>query len=554
MHQALPKSFERVVFALLEDLNTPRSLTVKLLIEHGEWDQLLRLKVDSAQYCTSWDYFRDVQATELLRKCGDLPGTSEKIRHINSVQTFHTAEMQCAKTNVRFLAHLSNYYSDLNDRESIVEMRIRDILESVKKQVTDILGNLPKTIEGRHGPGATFSDRSRRTTIPDKHSTRPTITSDARCLLPFWEDTSWCRELMKDMPYQSDPVAVRGNRFTSVPKDALKNRGICIEPSINIFLQLGLGGVIRRRLQAHGIELESAQFLHRQVAREASRNGHMCTIDLSNASDTVSHNLVKFLLPESWYETLKSLRSPFSVVEGRITRLEKFSSMGNGFTFELETLIFLSLAMVACRLCDITPEPGKNVHVYGDDIIVPVQASSCLLALLRYCGFTPNSDKTFTNGVFRESCGGDYFLGDAVRPHYIEGVPCEATAWISLANGLRRVATEYFSSGAFLGPFQRAWFRALDSLPSRIRRLRGPVSFGDAVIHDEREFWVTRTRHSIHYIRAYVAVGKPIPLNRWGAGAQLASALYGVPSTGPIPRKGGKDLVSGYREKWLARS
>jgi len=551
--QTFPLFLEKVVFSLLEDLHTPRSLTVKLLIEHGEWDQLLHLKTDPAQYISSLDYFKDAMATALLSKCTDLPGSNPEDRAKEAVKAFLAAERQCRVTNDRFSSHIMNGpFEDPND------VRVHDLLERVKKTVAEILGKIPSDLSGRHGPGATYDDRGQRTTVPDKMSTQPTVTIEARSLLPFWEDTSWCRELMRDSPNRSDPKVVRGNRFVTVPKDALKDRGICIEPSMNIFFQLGIGGFIRRRLREAGIDLEVGQTIHRQVACESSRTGRFCTVDLSSASDTVAYNLVKFLLPELWFEVLSTLRSPITLVKGESHILEKFSSMGNGFTFELETLLFLSLCVEATRAAGIEPIPGYNIFVYGDDLIVPTQASRNLLAILRYCGFTPNDKKTFITGMFRESCGGDYFNGAAVRPHFIEEYPCGNAAWISLANGLRRVVTEFFGNHYGLGFVKRAWFRTLDAIPTNVRRLRGPVHLGDIVIHDVSCHWNTRDQGTrsgerwwIREILCYIPVAQPIPLSRWNPGAQLASALYGVPSTGPIPRKGGKDTVSGYRFKWV---
>lgn len=547
MHQTLPKCFERVVFQLLEDLDTPRSLTVTLLIKHGEWDQLLRLKVDPAQYdCDPDKYFRDASATELLRKCADLPGTSDKERTRNAVKAFYEAEKLCKVTNDRFDLHIHN--GPFEDPKDVL---VHEYLEQVKKFIADVLGDLPREVIGRHGPGATYGDRGVRTTIPDKMSSRPTATLAARCFIPFWEDTAWCRELLRDAPYQSDPEVVRGDRFATAVKDALKFRGITIGPSINVFYQLGIGGSMRRCLGNVGIDLDNGQTRHRQVACTASKTGHLCTIDLSQASDTVSKKLVEYLLPKHWYECLTALRSPFTKVDGKDYYLEKFSGMGNGYTFELETLIFLGLAYIATRNSTITPVIGGNIFVYGDDIIVPTEASRGLLAMLRYCGFKPNPDKTYVTGWFRESCGGDYFNGVAVRPHYVKEFPNEPSAWISLANGLRRSSAQYYSSSVCDVPFRGAWFRALDAIPSNIRRLRGPVSLGDAVIHDDVSHWTLKWEHGHAFVRGYVAIGKSVPLERWNPGAQLASALYGVPSTGPIPRKAGKDLVSGHRERWV---
>lgn len=543
----LDLNLQRVIFALCEDLDTPRSLTVKLLIEHAEWDQLARLSCDPAHYANADLYFRSAVPSDMLRKCIDLPTTWD--RDAVAIEAFYEAEKLCSLTNARFSRYLQN-----GPFEDPLEVRTVELLRGVKSRLARILGPLPEEVDPRHGPGATFNDRGNETTVPHKMSSRPTAHASALCWLPFWEQTSWSRELVANAPYQSMPEIVRGDRFISVAKNAKTNRGIAIGPSVNIFYQLGLGAAMRRKLRNIGVVLEEAQPLHKQVACEASIRGDVATIDLTSASDTVSRKLVEYLFPGDWYEAMKSLRSPLTKVRGKHVYLEKFSSMGNGFTFELETLIFLAIALEACHLSGCPGVPGVTVFVYGDDIIVPRVASRCLLAMLRFCGFKPNREKSFTDGPFRESCGGDYYLGVDVRPLYIEEYPSEPQQWISLANGLRRLAAQYSGSHGVLGPFQRAWFRALDAIPSNIRRLRGPVYLGDVVIHDTRGTWETRAKPEYPYVRqcrAYVPMSKSIPLERWGPGPMLASALYGVPSTGPIPRLGGTEQVQGYRIRWL---
>jgi len=236
--------------------------------------------------------------------------------------------------------------------------------------------------------------------------------------------------------------------------------------------------------------------------------------------------------------------------KGTWFKLEKFSSMGNGFTFELETLIFSALArsLVAARGLD-----PSVVRCYGDDLIVPAECYSDVVAGLKMFGFSPNMKKTFGEGPFRESCGGDYWRGVPVRAHFIETLPDEPQQWISLANGLRRISqvpgNEDLSRKRW--EFVRnAWFIAQDSLPKKIRECRGPSSLGDIVIHDIPEKWSYTTPPKDFdpswdqtYIRAYVPVPSVLPWNHWKPLVQLASCTLGLPSAGITPRGG----ISGYR-------
>ena len=281
---------------------------------------------------------------------------------------------------------------------------------------------------------------------------------------------------------------------------------------------------MRSKLKKVGIDLIDGQEVHRRVARESSVNGLYATIDLSSASDCVSSSLVKLLLPHGWFSVLDDLRSHFTQVNGSWHRLEKFSSMGNGFTFELETVIFLGIALTLCP----NALPGNGVWVYGDDIIVPTSSARDVVSALNFFGFTANERKTFLEGEFRESCGGDFFRGEPVRAHYLEELPDEPQKFISLANGIRRAARQDSSMDLWRS-LSRPWFKCLDEIPNAIRRLRGPEALGDIVIHDEEERWDVRWRDSIRYIRSY----RPVALGevRWGGFAyavQLAAALYGV--------------------------
>jgi len=97
--------------------------------------------------------------------------------------------------------------------------------------------------------------------------------------------------------------------------------------------------------------------------------------------------------------------------------LEKFSSMGNAYTFELESLLFWSVAMCCCE--HLSVETG-SVCVYGDDIVIPVEAYDLLVEVLTHLGLLVNSKKSYKEGPFRESCGADYYRGFDIRPYYLK--------------------------------------------------------------------------------------------------------------------------------------
>jgi hypothetical protein len=452
-----------------------------------------------------------------------------------AIRQFYDSELVCHRTNLRLDPLLYGRSDPTYDD------RVTSFVDVARKKIVEWIGSGPSSsFEGKFGPGATMSDSSRFCTVPDKMSSVPTFTPNALFHLVPWSGTLWataCAAL------GTTPVTVKGNAFFTVPKDASKLRGCCKEPALNGFYQLGVGSMLRRRLATAGFDLTHGQDVHREVARRSSLHGGFCTIDLSSASDTVCKALVKLLLPEKWFELMDSLRSPKTLVNGKWVYLEKFSSMGNGFTFELETLLFASI----CYACDPALQPGEDLFVYGDDIIVPARLAEDVLAALRFFGFSPNKRKTFTEGWFRESCGGDYFRGVRVRPHNMKSVPSSPEDFITLANGLRRACFNGDRLSDFRwGLLRRSWFEVLNCIPTQVRSCRGPEALGDIVIHDLVENWSSVTRNCIRYFRGYIPVR--FRRRRWSdfsPSVQLAAAVYGVhrdPMGNLIPR----NSVEGY--------
>lgn len=527
-------------------------LQVLFALEAEDWDYLVSLDRSPRKDDTVSGYQADCDLVALFKKLDGLPTSFDKDEA--ALTLWWKAEHSCYRANERFA-------SLVGGSDAACEDGLFKFFEKVRKKIASVLRSAPGVIPGRFGPGATYSDPKTLSTVLDKVSSSPSFTSEAWPFLIGWSGTAWasaCAELGHKL------MSCRGNRFGTVPKDSKKNRCIGVEPSVNLFYQLGVGHQLRKRLLFNaGMDLDNGATYHREMARHGSLTGSLATIDLSSASDTMCIELVKFLTPPDWYELFSSLRSPFTLVKGRWVKLEKFSSMGNGFTFELETLIFWGIAAVAIEEHGLTPVPYETIAVYGDDIIVPAECSKLVIAALRYAGFETNASKTFVDGSFRESCGGDFLGGCEVRPHFLKEVPSEPQHWIVLANGIRRLATR--NGGSFDGDpsLLRAWYSCLSALPSSVRRCRGPNSLGDLVIHDYEDRWTWRVRSWIRYIRVYrPTTSNGVLLDGFAPCALFAGALYGVSTSilrgavkcrgengrwGLIPR----DPVLSYKEGWV---
>lgn len=507
-----------VSLAFMEGLDSAHSLSVAIMLRYGEWDQIVSRRTDPRLFLLADDYMAAAAANEFLRKFAGLP-TSYDLDAI-TLSKWWWAEKECFKTNRRL-----DTFIDRGARPCGGEGALFDFIEETRKNVVKLIGyGPPDAFDGAFGPGATVSDDAKATTVADKLSSGPTLTPSALFHLVPWIGTAWGKA---SAALGMKPSIVRGNIYFTVPKDSTTHRACGKEPSLNVFYQLGLGRVMRERMKKSGLDLDSGKGIHMRVACQASSEvTGPCTIDLTSASDCVSTALVELLMPRRWFSALSDLRSPFTEVEGRQVRLEKFSSMGNGFTFELETVLFASIVMT-CMAGQA--KPGQNMWVYGDDIIVPSQFGELTLTSLKWFGFTPNNKKTFLEGNFRESCGGDYFDGVSVRGHNLEASPNDPQSLISLANGISRVILQDSVSVHRKRLLRRAWFKVLDLIPSNVRRCRGPEWLGDIVIHDSESRWDTRWRGQFRFIRVFrPCLFNEVRFEGFAYEAQFAAVLYGV--------------------------
>jgi len=212
------------------------------------------------------------------------------------------------------------------------------------------------------------------------------------------------------------------SRSSFVPKSQDISRLICTEPSLNMFFQLGLGTMIERHLlRRFNTSFKDQPDINRLLARQGSIDGSYSTIDLSSASDSISINLCREIFPDWFYNLLVELRSPRCRFGSDTVTLNMISTMGNGYTFPLQTLIFSCLIRAAYRSVGIPidDELNKNWACFGDDIIVRDICFPAVTRLLGILGFELNNTKTFNTGHFRESCGNDWFYGQSVRGVYI---------------------------------------------------------------------------------------------------------------------------------------
>lgn len=229
---------------------------------------------------------------------------------------------------------------------------------------------------------------------------------------------------------------VAGSKMAFVKKDSRTSRIIGTEPLLNMLAQKAVAAFLECRLKrSFGINLADQQEYNKALARHASAFGDYATLDLSSASDTISMSFCRWALPPSFMRVLCDTRSPFiELPDGSSCELNMIAGMGCAFTFPLETLLFAHVVRAVYATLDISHK--ERINVFGDDIICLTQAADLVVRTLERYGFIVNAEKSFAAGPFRESCGGDYYLGRQVKPVYIRRLN-RKTDYISAFNRLR---------------------------------------------------------------------------------------------------------------------
>lgn len=437
--------------------------------------------------------FLEYGLTRLLSKCA--VGADRKACKLKALETSLAAERQCADTNHSLDRYRSGDFSFLP--------RIAWCLHDAKAELRRLFLTINEDDVVRNaafGPGVSLGHRGLRPTKVDKLAMKVTGTPFALKLwaaeFPYYSlltggllncvsNVGDARTLLGDALYEPQPLhVVNYDEWTNVPKDRHTDRGICVSPTANIRYQKGLGVAMRQRLRNWGLDLSRQAEVNAEIARKGSLGLGFDTLDLQSASDTVSSGVVRFLFEGTdILRLMEGLRTPYTFypcADGgeELKKLNKFSAMGNGFTFELETAIFAALIRSACRYLGLDDFAHDNSwSVFGDDICCRSEVTSLVLELLDVLGFTINEDKSFTSGYFRESCGKDWFCGVQVRPYFFKAGYLNDVTLTRLANGLRRwCSRSYGDFGLLDGRFRGCWRYV-------VNLIRSPI-FGNTIDDD----------------------------------------------------------------------
>lgn len=481
-----------------EALNTAVSLKCYLLLKHNELDQLIRCSIDPSQYTDHYDFYLDYQCIKLTAK---YPGFKTETNPLyEAMKQFLHGEEECQFTNHRLkFFHDISAYKPEDDRVADI---FRNLPNEMNKVLNGLSGDCPVIgdLDCKFGPGASCSV---------KGDTSSYMKLRSKLHGTFVHNSKMMLELLASNPGWQNFGKLKkatGNELTFVPKDAKTDRPICIEPILNGFVQKGIGSCIRERLKENvKLDIRKGQSRNIYLASQAQKLG-LATVDLKSASDTIAYMLVLHMLPEPWMDLLSSVRSPSVSYLDNNTKvrtkfeLNKFSSMGNAYTFELETAMFYAIASATCKKLGL---PTTHVSAYGDDIIIPSQAYDLLRKVLEFCGFTINQEKTYSHGSFYESCGKDFFNGNDVRPFFLKKRVKTLEERFHLVNGLKSVEQKLMDLNDNDSDTRRNHVsrlrilidRCVDYIP-RSLQFRVPPSFGDVGIHSSFDNAKPRRHHS----------------------------------------------------------
>jgi len=478
-----------VIFYFLSSVDSPRSLSIWLLYKAKQFDDLIDLDCDPLHYNNAEDFRNSYLATQFLSKSKFLPLNRD--RKQLALDKFWESEQKNRDTNRKWKRR--NEFSRYDWHH----------ISCVANKIFSILGSDPDYEEfinqSSWGPGASLRIKRRDASSYKKFHSECGITVDAYDTVPF---------ISKFYPLLSERIycVENGDRVVVVPKNSKIDRVILIQPGWNLWFQKGIGKQIRSRLRSCGLDLNLAPERNTDLCYRSSKSGRLATVDFSSASDQIAIEPVREVLPPGWFRLLDQFRSKRSFDSAHTW--EKFSSMGNGFTFELESLIFYSIALTSCEVLGVD---DSEVSVFGDDVILPVEALELFHSISDLFGFTFNSKKTFSSGYFRESCGSHFFNGVDCKPVFLKEKISDVQGVFKVYNAIRRLSHRRMNKLACDGIFERCCSFIRGLIPVRYR-FRIPDGFGDVgFVSNFDEATPSRFKHSLsgYSFRALIDV----PLN-----------------------------------------
>jgi len=298
------------------------------------------------------------------------------------------------------------------------------VIQKARSIITKILGDYD---EQEHVKACRFGKRA-SVGCPNKESYLDSKLS--RPLTGTRDHIEWFKRHLSDDKLLSDSLdqcSPKGKptyeecdtlALVNVAKSYKTKRSILPNTIIGGFYTYGLGKLYQNRLAHIGLDIRHLQKKHQRLVKLFSKTRTHATADLTAASDSYAVWLVMMLLPRKWFHVTNFGRISKVRTADTVTTMSSFMTMGIGFTFQLQTLLFYGILKA---IKELSGTEGM-LSVYGDDLIYPSSMHPYVRQIFIDIGFILNDDKTFVRENFRESCGSDCYCGFDVRPFQPEGV------------------------------------------------------------------------------------------------------------------------------------
>lgn len=426
------------------------------------------------------------------------------------------------------------------------------VIRIARRFITRVIGNLsPYDIVPKHGPGAVATGEKG---LEKANFSR--IYSSLEEVYPFTEYFFYSLSHVADeLGYieSCEELPAGTAKTVLVPKDSRGPRLISCEPLELQWIQQGLMGSIVSRLESHRLTAGhinfSDQSINQQLTLKASITQDWVTLDMKEASDRVSLELVSQLFCGT--QILKGLLASRSVAtmfpDGRLIAMKKFAPMGSAVCFPVESLVFyaLSVAIVSVYGSMRLAEARKCVYVYGDDLIVHAKVYQHVLQHLPRFGLLFNLDKCCTDGFFRESCGCDAYKGVDITPIKLKSV------WKSSGRIAPGTLAAYVSySNSF---WQAGYLSTAQFIEKQIRKVYPfvPVNNDVTQVNASKEGWRNVSPKGISFYRPHLRASmvNSVPI-RWNRKLQRREVL--TPMVRPTSFRGKAD--SSWREMLRRKS
>jgi len=486
---------------------------------------------------------------QLCALMGKIEAECSAARNNAAVQGFIKADDACSLWD-----HDPQNESLLTELSSISRVSVGWLLSDSNSQIRD------DRIVPRHGPGAT-ADRlmgNQKYSLqywPDKLQTR----------FPWWDWAMVSPRFSEEYGLDVSTSVIAAS-LRLVPKTMSSPRVIVMEPTANQYLQQGIMTniveCIERKTSMIGFTRQS---LNREMAREGSITRDLVTLDLSEASDRVTLRQAESVfsgVPDVWEALLATRSDECKLPDGTTRPVFKFASMGSAVCFPVEALTFWSAVVMAAvryhrrhdgffRLTySFLRKLEGRVRVYGDDIIAPYAYLMDIREVFFQLGWKINVSKSFSEGFFRESCGGDFYAGEDVTPVRVRDFLCtnirdphSVQSTVSLRNQL----------------YLAGYWKTAARLDQRMRR----VTKGLYPVVTEREIGVvgrvsvcfsgvTQKTDSQHRSlqRVYMLIS-PSPANAALEHAALLKSLLSPSEDSSHLERSGRPSVSYIKRKWM---